>query len=117
VAKRKDLNGATPTPLVGVGTKVPTDDGAAIRWPNLMQCLMPQWSDDKLTRQGGTLAIKPLGAWWSITLRCPAEGVETSVALLTLVDFPDALEATLRDGTAIWRPTYEAQKKAGQRRG
>lgn len=79
--------------------------------------MLPHWREDKLARQGGTLTIKPLGSYWSLTLRCPSEGVETAVALLTLIDCLDTLEKSLADGTAIWRPTYEAMKKAGQRKG
>jgi hypothetical protein len=78
---------------------------------------MPQWADDKLRRSGGTLTIKPLGSYWVLTLRCPAEGVETSVPLPTLIGALDSLEASLANGDAIWKPTYEALKKAGQRKG
>ena len=117
MGKKQDLNGHVPTPLVGAGSRVPSDNDAAQHWPNVVSCLMPHWREDKLCRQGGTLTFKPLGSYWSLTLRCPAEGLETSVALLTLIDALDSLEASLANGTAIWRPTYESLKKAGQRKG
>jgi len=115
--RRSEANGVVPTPLVGAGSKVPCDADAAKHWPNVLECLMPHWADDKLIRAAGTLTIKPLGSYWSLTLRCPAEGLETSIALLTLIDCLDSLERSLANGEAIWRPTYESLKRAGQRKG
>jgi hypothetical protein len=114
MGRKVELNGATPSPLVGVSTLVPDDQEAVKAWPNLMQCILPQWKEGKCTRQAGTLRLKVTGAWFILTLSCPTEGVEAELTTHTLVGILDALEEILRNGKAVWKPTWDAVKKTRQ---
>jgi hypothetical protein len=97
-----------------VNTQCPCDAQAEEKWPNVVACLVPQWREGKCHRQAGRLTIKPLGCVWEVTLSCPAEGVDTSVRVASLIDGLDALESLLRSGEAIWQPDWATQKKIRQ---
>lgn len=112
--KRDELNGFTPTPLVGVQSQRPQDTDGEKKWPNLLACLCPVWREAKCVRQAGSLSIRVVGSVFQVSLSCPTECVETSVRVSTLVDILDVLEKVLSDGTAVWGPDYATAKKARQ---
>lgn len=114
MAKRVDLNGSTPSPLIGVSTQCPTDAEAVKRWPNLVACLYPLWREGKCIRQAGGLRIRLVGCYYQATLSCPTEGVETDLVVETLVDLLDALERLLASHKAVWRPDFYHTKKSRQ---
>jgi hypothetical protein len=51
-----------------------------------------------------------------VTLRCPTEGLETTLATEHLLQVFTDLESYLASGKAVWRPDWEATKKARQAR-
>jgi hypothetical protein len=116
VGRKVDLNGSTPSPLVGVSTQCPTDAEAMKAWPNLVACLYPLWKEGKCIRQAGSMRFRLVGCYYLVTLSCPTEGVETDMVMETLVGAFDALEALLASHKAVWRPDYLAQKKSRQPR-
>lgn len=103
-------------PLESLNSLVPQDAKGAELYPNLMDCLMPRWVDGQCVRQSGSLRMRIVGSWFLLSLTCPTEGVETSVTLDTVVKALEALEKTIASGKAVWTPTFERQKKAGQAR-
>lgn len=87
------------------------DDSAALmKYPILMDCLMPVYEKSILTRQGGKLTITPEGAHWRVKLDCPTEALALVFVHESLVDVLDALEAKLASGTAVWSPGWKKNK-------
>ena len=87
------------------------DDAAAtMKFPTLMECLMPVYEGATLIRQAGKLSINPEGAHWRVKLDCPTEILTLSLAVPSLVDCLDALEGHLNTGNAIWSPGWKKNK-------
>lgn len=87
------------------------DDAAAtMKYPTLMECLLPVYEGSTLVRQAGKLSISPEGAHWRIKLDCPTEILSLTMASGSLVEILDALEAHLNSGQAIWSPGWKKNK-------
>lgn len=103
-----------PVSVIAASKRAPDDPGLAERCPTLYRCLISIWEGGKCKRQSATLGVRQIGGYYQITLRCPTEGVETSMVTDTLIDLVDQLEARLRDPACVWTPDFASQKKARQ---
>jgi len=87
------------------------DDSAALmKYPTLMECLLPVYDGSTLVRQAGKLSISPEGAHWRIKLDCPTEILSLTLAVESLVECLEALETHLNSGRAIWSPGWKKNK-------
>jgi hypothetical protein len=87
------------------------DDAAALmKYPILMDCLMPVYEKNTLTRQAGKLTISPEGAHWRVKLDCPTECLSLVFVAESLVELLEGLEAKLASGTAVWSPGWKKNK-------
>lgn len=83
------------------------DPASGLKVPTLLECLLPVYEGNKLVRAAGKLSIAPEGAHWRVKLDCPTEIISTSMAVASLVDIFDELEAYLASGKAVWSPGWK----------
>ena len=115
MAEKKKKADATPlAQLANAMGKIPHDDEAEKRWPNLYACLMPVWEGGKCKRQSGRLSVRITGSWFVLTLSCPTEGLQCSISCPSLFSLMDLAETILANGQAQWEPDWESTKKARQ---
>jgi len=86
------------------------DSAASLKYPTLMECLLPVYEGSTLVRQAGKLTIAPEGAHWRVKLDCPTEILTLSMASPSLVEILEALEGHLNSGNAIWSPGWKKHK-------
>jgi hypothetical protein len=86
------------------------DAAASMKYPTLMECLLPVYEGSTLIRQAGKLSIQPEGAHWRLKLDCPTEILSMTLALPSLVECLEAVEGHLNSGNAIWSPGWKKNK-------
>lgn len=87
------------------------DPASAMKYPALMECMMPVFEDKKLIRQAGKLTISPEGAHWKVKLDCPTEVLTTSFACPSLVECFERINELLAVGHAVWSPGWKKSKQ------
>jgi len=102
--------------LVGKKALAPHDDDAVREWPTLMSLILPAFDKKgRYTREPGNISIRIDGAVFRVTVMCPTDGVQTVVEVTSLLDLFTQLEQHVSRSTAVWVPTYDSKKKAGQK--
>ena len=106
-----------PSPLLANRrTLLPHDDEATSRWPKVVSLMLPRYDAfSRLTREPGSITIRPDGGMWRIVMSCPTEGVQCIYGSTSLTLVLDDFEAHIGSENCNWTENYESLKKAKQR--
>jgi len=96
---------------------LPQDMEATAHWPLLVDLLMPRRDDQGITREAGILRVVAQGSMWAVSIACASEGVQCVLYMETLFGLLEEIERQLGNGRLHWVETWEARKKARQRKG
>jgi hypothetical protein len=83
------------------------DEAGMMKYPIIMECMLPVFEGSKLIRAPGKLTLQPEGAHWRVKLDCPTEVLSLTFAAQSLADCFDDLERHLASGSAIWSPGWK----------
>lgn len=97
--------------LAGVTFSTPADKEARKLVPNLFDLLCPRYRDGICTRQPGRLSIKVDGGCYRVVIECPTEGVQTALAVESIVGLAELVEALLLNGKPHWGMTWQKAKR------
>lgn len=99
-----------PEALKGVLQRTVEDPLALERFPQLMELLIPRFSEGKQITEAGRLTISLRGSHWEVRLECPTYLQQCIVVPTSLVTALEGLEGALAQGSVTWSPVFRKKR-------